>query len=498
MTLKDFRDKIKRLPKEKREELNKLEVIIDYPYLNINETLQGFVDIYRFVQKQYKGWEKLPKTSSYLEDSKKHFTEIYDNLDKYITNGFKEIEISWRTESNYLNNALSALRKSKIEHRNNVLAIFTYDASETDFLVSLFKKFPNSVYAAAMFLSEGVISMTIGLGKYYDTKEVQLNFDNFIGMQQAYEFRLQDNERVRRSELEKKSLEELRDSFNDYLEKAEDTLQELIQKNSASLKIAADEIETITAKKVKEFTNQQEHNNTNYQNWFGNTQKEYLKWFQETNSNHKNWSSDTDKKYSEWFSSTGQTFTKWFAQTKKSFSEFDKKSQQTIAEKEKLYTEKLKLEAPATYWRQRALKLRKEGDRWLYWLIAIVVIAVGLLGMVLYFISDGTLKELFDKTGSAVRWSIVFITFVSFLAYAIRTFAKLMFSAYHLVRDAEEREQLAYVYLALKKEQNIDDTERHLIMQSIFSRVDSGLLKSEASPTMPGGSIVDKIFPNKS
>ena len=129
----------------------------------------------------------------------------------------------------------------------------------------------------------------------------------------------------------------------------------------------------------------------------------------------------------------------------------------------------------------------------MYFLIAVTVIAVVMLGMVLFFISDGTLKDLFEKSGSAIRWSLVFITFVSFLAFTIRTFAKLMFSAYHLVRDAEERQQLAFVYLALKQDKNIDDKERHLVLQSLFSRADTGLLKADAAPTMPGNSI-DKLM----
>lgn len=79
-----------------------------------------------------------------------------------------------------------------------------------------------------------------------------------------------------------------------------------------------------------------------------------------------------------------------------------------------------------------------------------------LLWVLYFFLSDGTLKDLFEKTGSAIRWSIVFITFVSFLAFVIKTFAKLMFSSYHLSRDVEEREQLTYVYLALKKEGGVD------------------------------------------
>jgi hypothetical protein len=61
-----------------------------------------------------------------------------------------------------------------------------------------------------------------------------------------------------------------------------------------------------------------------------------------------------------------------------------------------------------------------------------------------------------------------------------------------LVRDAEERKQLSYVYLALKENGSIADTERHIVLQSIFSRADTGLLKEDSSPTMPS-SILDKV-----
>ncbi|WP_452598904.1 DUF6161 domain-containing protein [Pontimicrobium sp. MEBiC01747] len=190
-------------------------------------------------------------------------------------------------------------------------------------------------------------------------------------------------------------------------------------------------------------------------------------------------------------------FRKWYFQTEKDFDTFEEKAKQTILDLETTYRDKLKLEAPAQYWNDRAVKLKKEGKNWLIALIVCSTTAIVSLGTVLYFISDGTLKDLFTSSASAIRWSIVFITFVSFLAFAIRIFSKLTFSSYHLVRDAEEREQLAYVFLALKKEKNIDATQEHLIMQSLFSRADSGLLKDDASPTMPGGSMIEKIIGGK-
>jgi hypothetical protein len=123
-----------------------------------------------------------------------------------------------------------------------------------------------------------------------------------------------------------------------------------------------------------------------------------------------------------------------------------------------------------------------------------VVVGIGMLIWSLGEISNGTLARIFQNSGTAIKWSVVFITLVSFIAFAIRIFSKLTFSSFHLVRDAEEREQLTYVYLALQKEKGIDETERHLIMQSLFSRADTGLLKDDAGPTMPG-SIADRIIP---
>lgn len=106
------------------------------------------------------------------------------------------------------------------------------------------------------------------------------------------------------------------------------------------------------------------------------------------------------------------------------------------------------------------------------------------------------LKTFFSNDKSiAIRWSIIFVTFLSFLAFGIRALTKVTFSSFHLARDAEERERLTFVYLALIKDASIDKSDRQLIMQSLFSRADTGLLKDDSSPTMPGtNSFIDKII----
>lgn len=401
MTLKELKDRIKTLPTEKQEEINNLEATVNYPHLNLNKNLKGFVDIYRFVQKQHEGWSKFWETPEYFKTSKTYFTDILQKLNSYIQDGFGEF--ANRNVDRYLIEAIQYLEKDRheINYRSNE-KVFTYDASETVFLLELHRINSNSVETAIKVLIKESL------------RDINLNFDNYTGMQKAFEFLGQGEGKVR-VEAEAKSIELLKNNFDTQIDDAEVKLETTIEK---------------------------------YTNWLTNTQE--------------------------------------------SFKTFDEQSKQTITDKEELYDKMLQLKAPTKYWSERAEQLRKEGKKWSYWLISCSVIAVIILTLILYFISDGTLKELYERTGLAIRWSIVFITLISFLAYGIRTFAKLMFSTYHLARDAEERKQLTYVYLALVEEKAIDDTERHLVLQSLFSRADSGLLKNDTSPTMPGN-ILDKL-----
>ena len=68
-----------------------------------------------------------------------------------------------------------------------------------------------------------------------------------------------------------------------------------------------------------------------------------------------------------------------------------------------------------------------------------------------------------------------------------------MFSNFHLARDAEEREKLTYLYISLLNKGDISAEERNIVFQALFSRSDTGLLKEDSSPTMPGiSSIIEK------
>ena len=67
-------------------------------------------------------------------------------------------------------------------------------------------------------------------------------------------------------------------------------------------------------------------------------------------------------------------------------------------------------------------------------------------------------------------------------------FNKSSFSSFHLSRDYRERFQLTNVFLALLHDGDVkcDDQVKQIVMQSLFSRSDTGLLKGEHSFAMPG------------
>ncbi|WP_296150568.1 DUF6161 domain-containing protein, partial [uncultured Flavobacterium sp.] len=110
----------------------------------------------------------------------------------------------------------------------------------------------------------------------------------------------------------------------------------------------------------------------------------------------------------------------------------------------------------------------------------------------LWLTPQDMLENIFSGNASkAIRWSIIFITLISLLFVGIQALKKAMFSSYHLARDAEEREKLTVFYLSLIKDSTITQEDRSLVLQALFSRADTGMLKEESSPTMPG--ILDKI-----
>lgn len=214
-------------------------------------------------------------------------------------------------------------------------------------------------------------------------------------------------------------------------------------------------------------------------------------------SNANNQFTDYVKKIDDLKNEKSDIFELWYNSATNDFDTFNNNAIAKIAELENVYRDKLKFEEPAKYREKRWNALKKQGNRLLLILVLLILLAV----LSLYKLLRSTPEEIFEKMLSnrdklsIIRWSIIYITLISFIAFWIKYVAKAMFSAYHLARDAEERYTLTYLYLSLLKDNNVTDNERNLVMQSLFSRAETWLLKEDWSPTMPYDKIIDRVIP---
>lgn len=261
--------------------------------------------------------------------------------------------------------------------------------------------------------------------------------EHLFGAILAYEFALKDKTGIaKRIDTEQKSIARLKTDFQTYLSESEKTIVEHLKKTNDSYTDYTNKIDTL-----------KEEKNTLFTEWFNNVKTE-----------------DWEKWYSE------------------------KKG--TIQKLENTYEAKLKLEKPARYWQSKSTTYYKQGQTARNTIIGIVIAVSLFLATILITSPDWIFKNIFkDNSTAIVRWSIILLIFISLVAYTIKALTKYMFSSFHLARDAEERHALTFFYLALTKDTEVNDDDRKLILQSLFSRSDTGLLKEDSSPTMPSDAI---------
>lgn len=160
---------------------------------------------------------------------------------------------------------------------------------------------------------------------------------------------------------------------------------------------------------------------------------------------------------------------------------FDEKNKR-CNDLENLYEEKLKLQAPAVYWERMDEEYTKKGNKWMGW--SIVLSIVSIIGLVLLLT---LLPNLFSQNShwiDVLKNSAIITVITSITVYMLRIFMKMAMSSFHLARDAKERNKLTYFYLALIEKKAVTEKERAIILNSLFSRSDTGLLKGESAPSM--------------
>lgn len=197
--------------------------------------------------------------------------------------------------------------------------------------------------------------------------------------------------------------------------------------------------------------------------------KQYREITSFTEDKHNEIQKQFDKKVSE------------FAEFKKSLNKWQEEKQNNLNDLEETYKNKLSLEAPEKLWNERAVEHQKQATIWTYFLIGAVLALIFTLVLLVIVIHDYSLN-IIKKDLPFISESFILISVISFFIYIIRVLIKIVMSNHHLATEYKQKAALTRFYQALTYAgTDIDKEERLIIINSLFSRVETGLVKTDTS-----------------
>lgn len=445
MTSKEFINKISE--SNSPDWFKDLEVNFNLPAISFSKNFKGLSEFHKYLMTQVDGYDKIENLPAELNHSKTFFEKNLENLEsflnRYLSHNVNNLNSYWRNVTTQNSTYKITLSDDKVLTYNNEFISNLIEINQLD------------------------SSFTSGAFNYYSQKPIGTSKNAFVGALLAYEFENPKSILSKRHYSANKKIEELNSRVEDLLSQNESHLLESLEKSKVDYQNYINKIDDFKSDKESVFND-----------WFeGNEENKVL---------------GVKKEFDDFKVSKELLFNTWFEGT-----EEENGAKQKITELQNKYKELLKLKEPAEYWKERAVKLRTQG--WIAFtaLLVFVVIVVWSLGKLLWKTPEQIYTSFFEGDKSAaIRWSIIYVTFISFMAFCIRAITKVMFSSFHLARDSEERNTLTYFYLSLINDADVEKEERQLIMQSLFSRADTGLLKDDSGPTMPND-LAGKLFGGK-
>lgn len=180
-----------------------------------------------------------------------------------------------------------------------------------------------------------------------------------------------------------------------------------------------------------------------------------------------------------------ENYNNWFENTSKEFDEFKQKHSTELLNLENTYEEKLKIEKPAEFMLEQANKYKNSFYLWSLAILILSIILVILLAIIIHpqvTFNDKLITFNVLSKDVPVYSSIILLAIISLVIYVLRIFIKMATSSKHLMEEYKQKYTLTYFYLSLVNNGNIDDEKaKNIILTSLFTKVDTGLLKNDNS-----------------
>lgn len=196
------------------------------------------------------------------------------------------------------------------------------------------------------------------------------------------------------------------------------------------------------------------------------------------------------------------TFTTQKEEVAKRFNDEFDRHKSKMTESEEFYEKKLAVKNAVTYWSIKAKSHKR--NSYIFGIASGLLMISTFIGIVLlgkYIISldltdlNGIGRKILTESGALQLWVYgFFIVCMTLIIWFIRLIVKVFLSNLHLLSDARERQTMIQTYLALEREENtLKETDRDLILPSIFRVSTNGLIKGDSTPNSPINVITKKF-----
>lgn len=201
-------------------------------------------------------------------------------------------------------------------------------------------------------------------------------------------------------------------------------------------------------------------------------------------------SNDSDEQYKEittFIETKHNEIQKQFDEQSKGLKEFrsliniwQEEKEARLNNLEETYKDKLSLEAPETLWYNRSKEYRRFAKCWTGVLVVFVVALVVALRELVIVIHEYSLDAVQEIP--FISKSFILVSIISFFVYIIRVLIKIVMSNHHLATEYEQKAALTRFYQALTLAgTDIAQEERIIIIHSLFSKSETGLVKTDSS-----------------
>lgn len=188
--------------------------------------------------------------------------------------------------------------------------------------------------------------------------------------------------------------------------------------------------------------------------------------------------------YKNWYKDATEKAELLHTESKSEYQTFLQESRTSIEQLKKTYSDELKLKDPAKFMKQESEKYKISARNWS---IATVGLTIVLL-LLLYLILDPEItftKKLitinFFSNQMPVYSSVIIFSMVGLVIYIIRLFIKMAVSSKHLSEEYYQKYSLTYFYLSLLFEGKLEQRQADVILATLFTKADTGLLKNDTS-----------------